>query len=275
MIELTSIPSQLLGDCNCMYDRYAFPEQWKFIAETEYDWDGSSVELEKMFKKAALVLIDRLNTDSKPFSITSTRASSTSNLLCAISIFSSSIEPHLHTVHSAASTLSNSFRLSSWFSHAAPLDINFETTDHRPGLFFKTGTDKNSKRDWKIEMLTALTSLRSELNDAAFDAQLSLSSSQGGLKISDIDLRAKSTLPASFMIPWPFPEATDLVSINFEINDHPLGFVIEDGTDTNNRSDRNTEMVIEVLGDFLLHSLSEAKVSAYVVINARITTLPT
>ncbi|KAK3029158.1 hypothetical protein RJ639_039713 [Escallonia herrerae] len=46
-----------------------------------------------------------------------------------------------------------------WFSHAVPLDINFETTDHRPGLFFKTGTDKNSKRDWKIEMLTALTSL--------------------------------------------------------------------------------------------------------------------
>ncbi|KAK3018062.1 hypothetical protein RJ639_005187 [Escallonia herrerae] len=117
------------------------------------------LQLEKIFRKAALVLIDRLNTDSKPFSMTSMRASSTSNLLCAVFIFSSLIEPHLHKLHSAASTLSNSFILSSWFSHAARLDINFETTDHRLGLFFKTGTDKNSKRDWKIEMLTVLTSL--------------------------------------------------------------------------------------------------------------------
>lgn len=143
-----------------------------------------------MFKKEALDLIRHPNMLSRPFSRLSMLASAAFRLSCIIFIFSTS------QLHNAVSTLSNSFTISFFSSHAVTfLFISFDTSAHLLRLCFDP--DKNNERDWKMELLVALTSLWTRIT-----AESCWSSSWSGdiKRLLSICFRVTIIFLASFLI---------------------------------------------------------------------------
>src|SRR3954469_25855209 len=100
-----------------------------------------------MFKRQTLVLIKRLNTLSKPFSIISIAFSKASNLSCASCILQT-LKPSLERVLKDASTHSNSLKFSKFSSHDTTLlCINLVTLNHLFAFDFDAETAKKDKSD--------------------------------------------------------------------------------------------------------------------------------